>query len=546
MGRGGLGRRDRLARIRRHGIAALASISPAARSGTAPRWASRCVRCSAKGRSARSTPTAARRCARSICRRLVSGEWTGTMNLTEPQAGSDLNAVKARAERAADGTYRVFGQKIFITYGEHDMADNIVHLVLARLPDAPPGTRGLSLFLVPKFLVEADGSLGARNDVRCASIEHKLGIHASPTCVMIYGDARRGDGLAGRRGESRPRGDVRDDEQRAARASACRAWRSASGPCSSALAYARERRQGRSASGGAGMSPILEHPDVQRMLMTMKALVQAARGICHLTGGRDRPLVPRAERRRARGGGRARRAADADRQGVFDRHRRRGRLARRAGARRHGLYRGDRRRAAHARRAHRRDLRRHQRRPGDRPRAAQVAALRRRGRRARNRRHARDRRRCRRARRAPASARRRSVLREAVDALERRDGLHARDARRAIPTRRSRGASPYLRLFGLALGGACLAKAGLAAQDRAARERRDAAARPHRLARFFAEKLATAAPGLAQIDAFRRRRAEALRSRSWRRRHERVWFQSGATAAVVLRHAGAAARRRTR
>ncbi len=122
-------------------------------------------------------------------KRLVSGAWTGTMNLTEPQAGSDLAAVKTRAERAEDGTYRVFGQKIFITYGEHDMADNIVHLVLARLPDAPHGTRGLSLFLVPKFFVEADGSLGARNDVRCASIEHKLGIHASPTCVMIYGDA---------------------------------------------------------------------------------------------------------------------------------------------------------------------------------------------------------------------------------------------------------------------------------------------------------------------------------------------------------------------
>ena len=126
--------------------------------------------------------------------KLISGEWTGTMNLTEPQAGSDLNAVKTRAERAADGTYRIFGQKIFITYGEHDMADNIVHLVLARLPDAPAGTRGLSLFLVPKFLVKPDGSLGARNDVRCASIEHKLGIHASPTCVMIYGD---GDGATG-------------------------------------------------------------------------------------------------------------------------------------------------------------------------------------------------------------------------------------------------------------------------------------------------------------------------------------------------------------
>ena len=120
--------------------------------------------------------------------KLIAGEWTGTMNLTEPQAGSDLNAVKTRAERSPGGAYRIFGQKIFITYGEHDMADNIVHLVLARLPGAPPGTRGLSLFLVPKFLVKPDGALGPRNDVRCASIEHKLGIHASPTCVMIYGE----------------------------------------------------------------------------------------------------------------------------------------------------------------------------------------------------------------------------------------------------------------------------------------------------------------------------------------------------------------------
>ena len=120
--------------------------------------------------------------------KLVSGEWTGTMNLTEPQAGSDLGALKTRAERQQDGTYKLFGSKIFITYGEHDLADNIVHFVLARLPDAPEGTRGISLFLVPKFLVNADGSLGARNDVHCTSLEHKLGIHASPTCTMVYGD----------------------------------------------------------------------------------------------------------------------------------------------------------------------------------------------------------------------------------------------------------------------------------------------------------------------------------------------------------------------
>jgi acyl-CoA dehydrogenase len=212
-------------------------------------------------------------------KRLASGEWTGTMNLTEPQAGSDLNALKARAERAADGTFRVYGQKIYITYGEHDFAENIVHLVLARLPDAPPGTRGISLFLVPKFLVKPDGSLGARNDVRCASIEHKLGIHASPTCVMIYGDNEGATGyLVGEENRGLAAMFVMMNSARLSVglqgvAVAERAYQHA-------LAYARDRKQG----GGSPMRPIADHPDVQRMLMTMKANVQAARGICHLTG----------------------------------------------------------------------------------------------------------------------------------------------------------------------------------------------------------------------------------------------------------------------
>ena len=215
-------------------------------------------------------------------RRLASGEWTGTMNLTEPQAGSDLNAVRARAERAGDGSNRVFGQKIFITYGEHDFADNIVHLVLARLPDAPPGTRGISLFLVPKFLVKPDGSLGARNDVRCASIEHKLGIHASPTCVMVYGDNGGATGfLVGEENRGLAAMFVMMNSARLSVglqgvAIAERAFQHAA-------EYARERKQGR-ASAAPGMSPIVEHPDVRRMLMTMKAQLQAARGICHLTG----------------------------------------------------------------------------------------------------------------------------------------------------------------------------------------------------------------------------------------------------------------------
>src|SRR5271157_1951359 len=214
---------------------------------------------------------------------MISGRWTGTMNLTEPQAGSDLNAVRTRAERAGDGAYRLFGQKIFITYGEHDMAENIVHLVLARLPGVPPGTRGLTLFLAPKFIANDDGSLGERNDLRCAGIEHKLGIHASPTCVMVYGDMH--GAKAWRVGE--------ENRGLAAMFVMMNAARLAVGTqgvaigeraYQQALSYARDRRQGRGPKGGEGMSPIIEHADVQRMLMTMKAKVQAARGICHLTG----------------------------------------------------------------------------------------------------------------------------------------------------------------------------------------------------------------------------------------------------------------------
>jgi acyl-CoA dehydrogenase len=148
--------------------------------------------------------------------KLVSGEWTGTMQLTEPQAGSDVGALRTRAERASDGTYRLKGQKIFITYGEHDLTDNIIHFVLARLPDAPPGTRGISLFLVPKFLLNADGSPGKRNDVRAHSVEHKLGIHGSPTCTMIFGDEGGATGFPHRRRECGHGLHVHDDEPGAA------------------------------------------------------------------------------------------------------------------------------------------------------------------------------------------------------------------------------------------------------------------------------------------------------------------------------------------
>ena len=218
--------------------------------------------------------------------KLVSGEWMGTMNLTEPQAGSDLAALRARAEPRGDGTYRLFGQKIFITYGEHDFTDNIVHLVLARLPDAPPGTKGISLFLVPKFLVNEDGSLGARNDVFCASIEHKLGIHGSPTCTMIYGDGRFGDepgAIGWLVGEPHRGLACMFTMMNAARlAVGVQGVGVAEAARQKALAYARERRQGRSLSASAGeMSPIIEHPDVQRMLLSMTALTQAARAITY-------------------------------------------------------------------------------------------------------------------------------------------------------------------------------------------------------------------------------------------------------------------------
>lgn len=233
---------------------------------------------------------------------LVAGTWTGTMNLTEPQAGSDLAAIRSRAVPEGDH-YRVSGQKIFITYGEHEMVENIIHLVLARLPDAPAGVKGISLFIVPKFLVNADGSLGARNDVRCVSIEHKLGIHASPTCTLSFGDdggavgylvgqphhglqymftmmnsARLGVGLQGI-GIAEHAGQV-------------------------AAAYAAERRQGH-ARGIEGSAPIIEHPDVRRMLGLIRARTEAARVLAyraaaaqdHARRNPDAAMRARAQRR---------------------------------------------------------------------------------------------------------------------------------------------------------------------------------------------------------------------------------------------------------
>jgi alkylation response protein AidB-like acyl-CoA dehydrogenase len=207
---------------------------------------------------------------------MLSGQWSGTMNLTEPHAGSDLSTLKTTATPEGDH-FRIRGQKIFITWGDHDLTDNIVHLVLARLPDAPAGTRGISLFIVPKFLVNADGGLGERNETHCVSIEHKLGIHGSPTCVMSFegaigylvGEPNRGlNAMFTMMNEARLKMGLQGLGQ-------------ADGSYQQALAYAGERVQGR-APGAASASPIIRHPDVQRMLMTQRALAEAMRAVAYV------------------------------------------------------------------------------------------------------------------------------------------------------------------------------------------------------------------------------------------------------------------------
>lgn len=214
--------------------------------------------------------------------KLVSGEWSGTMVLTEPQAGSDLAAVRTRAVAEGDH-YRLFGQKIFTTWGEHDMAENIVHMVLARLPDAPEGVKGISLFLVPKYLPNPDGTPGERNDVRCVSVEHKLGIHASPTCVMAFGDQDGAIGwLVGEKNKGLAHMFTMMNEARLkvgleGLGIAERAYQQAA-------AYARERVQGRPHGAREGeRATIIAHPDVRRMLLTMKSQIEAMRALCYVT-----------------------------------------------------------------------------------------------------------------------------------------------------------------------------------------------------------------------------------------------------------------------
>jgi len=215
---------------------------------------------------------------------MISGKWTGTMNITEPQAGSDLAAIRSRAVPQPDGTYRIFGSKIFITYGDHDMAENTIHLVLARTPDAPEGVKGISLFVVPKFMVNADGSggykLGARNDAYCVSVEHKLGIHASPTCVMALGDSGGAIGtLVGKENEGLKYMFVMMNAARFAvglegLAIGERAYQHA-------VAYARDRVQGRAIEGSASGVAIIKHPDIRRMLMLMRSNVEAMRALAY-------------------------------------------------------------------------------------------------------------------------------------------------------------------------------------------------------------------------------------------------------------------------
>ncbi len=216
--------------------------------------------------------------------KMISGEWTGTMNLTEPQAGSDLAQVRTRAEPQPDGSYRIFGTKIFITYGEHDMADNIVHLVLARVVGAPEGVKGISLFIVPKFLPQADGSPGERNDVHCVSIEHKLGIKASPTAVLQFGD--HGGAVGHLIGQENRGLEYMFIMMNAARfAVGVQGIAVAERAYQKAVAYARDRVQSRPVDGSvAGSAPIIHHPDVRRMLMTMRAYTEGSRAMAIVAG----------------------------------------------------------------------------------------------------------------------------------------------------------------------------------------------------------------------------------------------------------------------
>jgi butyryl-CoA dehydrogenase len=425
----------------------------------------------------------------------VSGAWTATMNLTESQAGSDLNGVACKARPAGDGTYRISGTKIFITYGEHDLTENIVHLMLARLPDAPPGTRGISLFLVPKFLPDGDGAPGARNDVRATGIEHKMGIHASPTCTMSYGDEGGAIGwLVGE--ENRGLNCMFTMMNDARLAIGLQGVGLAAAATGQAIAYAQERRQGRAPDyQGEGMSPIVDHPDVVRMLMTMKALTGAARAICYMTAAAtDRAQRGQDEATRRQGAERAALltpvakafATDAANEvtslgvqvhGGMGFIEETGAAQFMRDARIAAIYEGT--NGIQAIDLVQRKL------PlsGGAAVACEIAAMRATvaalG-----------------AANAPGFGRTGLRLAEAVDALDRATQWMMQTSRAAAADGLA-GATPYLRLFGLARGGTALADMALAA-ERLAQGGDDPALAGHiALARFFAENIAVAAPGLA-------------------------------------------------
>ncbi|MCZ0733346.1 acyl-CoA dehydrogenase [Phreatobacter sp. AB_2022a] len=423
--------------------------------------------------------------------KMVSGEWTGTMNLTEPSAGSDLAGLRTRATRAADGTYRITGSKIFITYGEHDLTENIVHLVLARLPDAPGGTKGISLFIVPKFLVNADGSLGARNDVRCHSIEHKLGVHGSPTCTMVYGDAGGAVGyLVGE--ENRGLAAMFTMMNNARLAVALQGVAIAERATQQALAYAEERRQGRAPGyAGEGMSPIILHPDVRRMLATMRGYTQGARAICYMLAAEiDRAHLGRTEAERAAGQARASlltpiaKAFSTDIgnevaslgvqvHGGMGFVEETGAAQHMRDARIFAIYEGTNGIQAIDLVTRKIGL------EGGKLVADEIARMR--------------------AivakvvgTNASGFGRTASRLTEAIDSLERATA-HLLAALKSDPADALAGATPYARLFGLALGGAALAEKALAEREDGGGEAAQAATA---MARFFAENLSPAAPGL--------------------------------------------------
>ena len=447
----------------------------------------------------RSSCAARKRSARPYLPKMVSGEWTGTMNLTEPQAGSDLSAVRTRAVPTGDGRYLVSGQKIFITYGEHDLTGNIMHMVLARVAGAPDGVKGTSLFLVPKFLVNADGSLGARNDVHCLSVEHKLGIHASPTCVLAFG--QNGGAVAELIGEENRGLEYMFIMMNAARYSVGiegvglseRAYQTA-------LAYARERIQGTEAGiRGGPRVPIVRHPDVRRMLMLMKSQTEAMRALAAVVA----VSLDAARLHPQRGGARApsgpRRSHDSRHQGLVHREFGRYRLAGYPGAWRRGLRRGDRGRAISARCPHHADLRGHHRHSGQRPDRPQARARRRSS--CANA-HGGDAVAGERVEREPALSGLAPAFSAAIDALERGDPLCGGKLCQGYPRRvRGRGADAQtVRASWPAAGSCCVrrrSRSSGACRARSGGERRRFYEAKILTARFYADYVLSQSPGLA-------------------------------------------------